>query len=173
MKTSSRNASIDRRGASSALENPYNIESFKSDFKDRKKSQPISIETSERTEKFNIKSALEKRNERIKKYTIDYGIEIVDMKEFDQVRNIRAIKEQQKLKELRQIKELKSALVRKHESPITLKLRSQKYIRNQSTSPSEQVKLMVSEEKKKKKRKKKRVPSADHGSFLPPIWIIL
>jgi len=36
-------------------------------------------------------------------------------------------------------------------------------------SPSEQVKIMASEEKKKKKKKKKRVPSADEGSFLPPI----
>jgi hypothetical protein len=36
-------------------------------------------------------------------------------------------------------------------------------------SPSEHIKNMVSEEKKKKKKKKKRVPSADEGSFLPPI----
>ena len=73
----------------------------------------MSTETSERTEKFNVKNALDKRNERIKKYSIDYGIEIVDIKEFNQVRNLREMKEQQKMKELRQIKELKSAMVRK------------------------------------------------------------
>lgn len=53
----------------------------------------MSTETSERTENFTVKNALDKRNERIKKYSIDYGIEIVDIKEFNQVRNLRKMKE--------------------------------------------------------------------------------
>jgi len=89
------------------------MDSFKSEIRMKRNSVPMSTETSERTEKFNVKNALDKRNERIKKYSIDYGIEIVDIKEFNQVRNLREMKEQQKMKELRQIKELKSAMVRK------------------------------------------------------------
>ena len=119
----------------------------------------MSTETSERNENFNIKGVLEKRDARIKKYSIDYGIEL-DMKEFNQVRNIRFLKEQQKYKEMRQLKEMKSAHIRKVESPVSYKLKSTKFLKNNTdTSPSEQVKNLISKDKKKKK--KKRTPSAD------------
>lgn len=171
VKTSSRNLSIDRRGANSSMDNPYHSDMAKlpsSEFKHKRKSVPMSTETSERTEKFNVRHVLHQRNERIKKYSKDYGIQIIDIKEFNQVRNIRSMKEQQKLREMKQLKELKSALVPKQQSPIDYRLRSRKHLQK-SQSPSEAVKIIVSEQKKNNKRKKKRLTSADEGSFLPPI----